>query len=232
MSLLNLLLDKQIIYAVCNTLASYPEDLEPRSFTTKVYTVPHLEGLICGTGVGQFVLEWYCRAIERMVVRDLHNLDEFTPNALREIWQRYQVTSLGRELTSTIYHLGYDRVENQFVGWVYPSVNDFASQELAYGTYFKPQEFETDEFDYKGKLEDFVRIAEIQKAPDRARPKEQQIGIGGHLISYIMMARGSEDDEGEPELTTTVSRFYQFDDCGTDWLRACNKLPPNPGVDP
>src|SRR5438128_1424650 len=98
MSLLNFLLDKQVIYVVCDTLASYSEDLEPRSFTTKVYILPHLEGLICGTGVGQFVAEKRLaalsakgdplEAIDRLVPWESFRADieavVLTPDAIRK----------------------------------------------------------------------------------------------------------------------------------------------------
>jgi hypothetical protein len=226
MSLLNFMLNKEAIYVVSDTLASYPEDMEPRAFTTKVYTVPHLEGLICGTGIGQFVLEWYGRVVERLVVRDMHNLDDFAPESLCEIWERYR-TAVGREMSSTIYHFGYDRIEDKFVGWAYRSGNGFASQSLAYGNYFKPDDVGGAELEIK-ELEDFTRIAEMQKAADRAKPIEGQVGIGGHLISHLMMARKQEREEEEVEIITTISRFHQFDDWGSDWMRACDKLPSPP----
>ena len=59
---------------------------EPMMFSTKAMYVPHLRMIIAGTGVGMFSGDWAMSVNNRMIVRDILNLDYHTPDQLRTCW--------------------------------------------------------------------------------------------------------------------------------------------------
>ena len=62
-----------------DTLAVDGSDRKPMFFTTKFYPVPHLQGLIAGTGSGQFVIDWFVKVNTGIVVDDMVHLDYHAP---------------------------------------------------------------------------------------------------------------------------------------------------------
>ena len=69
------------IIIAMDTLAVCDQSGTPLLFTTKFYPVPHLRGVICGTGIGQFIIDWFVRVNTTMVVDDIPQLDCHTPTA-------------------------------------------------------------------------------------------------------------------------------------------------------
>lgn len=52
--------ESEIILAM-DTLAVCDPIGPPISFTTKFYPIPHLNAVICGTGLGRFVADWFAQ---------------------------------------------------------------------------------------------------------------------------------------------------------------------------
>src|SRR5882672_2560481 len=102
--------EEQVIIAM-DTLAANGDTKAPYFFTSKIYPLPHLGGVMCGTGVGDFAIEWF-GALKRFVAKDIHHLDQYVTPKLREIGARM---GIGEKNTATVYHFGFSRVENRYV---------------------------------------------------------------------------------------------------------------------
>jgi hypothetical protein len=223
MTVLNFMLAEEAVYILSDTIVSDPATMDPITFTSKVYPAPHWEGLICGTGIMQFVTEWYLRAITTIVAQDIVHLDQFTPRTASQLFEKYK-TSAGRKATSTLYHFGFDRIESRFVGFAYRSTNDFASERLPYAIGIKPNPGNPD-LEIKSFPDDFIRLAQLQKQLDDTKPAAERVGVGGHLIAYMLQR---VDTNGlRHEIQTTIRRCYEFPDYSAAYVKACSKLPAN-----
>jgi hypothetical protein len=219
-TILNFVLAEEAVYLVTDTVVSDPVDMSPICFTTKVFPAPHWHGLICGTGIMQFIVEWYCTAVTSILATDMVHLDEFAPDIIRSLYQKYQADP-DREITSTIYHMGLDRSERRFVGFAYRSTADFAGERLEYGIGLKPDP-EDASLAITHFPSDFIAIAEMQKLKDETKPLVKRVGIGGELISYTMQL---VDVGGKPEASMTICKCYEFPDWNAMYLKACARLP-------
>ena len=187
----------EIILAM-DTLAVRGENGTPHLFTTKFYPVPHLRGAICGTGIGQFIIDWFVSVNTNMVVDDIPNLDYHTPAALRDLWAtRYKdfpVTS-----TSTIYHFGFGWATGQPCVYAYRSEKNFESESLPIGQLaVKPEGDVPDPFELPT---DFEKIMTSQREKQRVKPLADRIYIGGE----ILVCRFTEE-------AMTISRAGAFPD--------------------
>jgi hypothetical protein len=219
-TILNFALAQDAVYLVTDTLVSDPVDMGPLFFTAKVFPAPHWQGLICGTGVQQFIVEWYCTAITSILAIDMKHLDEFVPDMIRPMYQQYQFDQ-DREITSTIYHIGLDRSERRFVAFAYRSTNDFVGEPLEYGIHLKPDP-EDASMVFNHFPADFITIAEMQKLEDETKPMVERVGIGGDLISYMMQI---VDVNGQPETQMAIVRCHKFPDTDAMYQSACSRLP-------
>ena len=139
MTLLNYLLTDDAVYVLTDTVISDPDDLAPVGFTTKVYPLPHLQALICGTGHVQPIVEWVAHINLHLLVRDIVQLDQMAPSRLRALFGRYALRQAGeREITTTLYHFGFDNAARRFAGFAYRSVDHFCSEPIEPGFGFKP----------------------------------------------------------------------------------------------
>ena len=225
MTLLNFILAEEAVYLVADTVVSDSMDKSPVSFTTKVYPVPHWDGLICGTGIMNFVVNWYCTAITSVLATDLKHLDQFAPEQLRSLFEKYEEEYEGHELRSTIYHLGFDQQSACFFGFAYRSTDNFVSEPLAYGMRLKPDPEDTSIQQISTFPDDFIPIAELQKKKDELKPVNDRVGIGGRLISYMMQRIDIGD--GKHRVKISISDFYNFQDAQAAYLLASSKLPEN-----
>jgi hypothetical protein len=219
-TILNFVLAEDAVYLVTDTLVSDPVDMGPLFFTAKVFPAPHWQGLICGTGIQQFIVEWYGIAITSILAMDMRHLNDFVPDMIRPMHQKYQIDQ-GREMTSTIYHIGLDRSERRFIGFAYRSTNDFVGESLEYGSRLKPDP-EDASVVISRFPSDFIAIAEMQKLKDEVKPMAERVGIGGDLISYMLQI---VDISGQPETQMTILRCHRFPDSNAMYQSACSRLP-------
>lgn len=139
MTVLNFLLTDEAVYLLIDTLLSDPDDLSPVAFSTKIHPLPHLQALICGTGHAQAIAEWVATVNLTLPVRDAAHLDQFAPMELRKLFARHPKEDIGeREITTTLYHFGFNERAGRFVGFAYRSADDFRSEPLAQGFGLKP----------------------------------------------------------------------------------------------
>jgi hypothetical protein len=211
MSALNFSLQEDMVIIATDTLALSAETNRPSHFQTKFYPVPHLEGIICGTGISQFIAKWALQVQTSMLVKDIPHLDEFTTEQLRKLWKEFHHRG---EFTNTIYHFGYDVSLGKFRGYAYRSEKNFASEELVYGLGTKPP---VPDFVPTGNpVDDFKNLISIQRKEDLSRPQENRIGIGGDIQMVLL----------EPSRITIV-RTYRYEDFEELYKQMCQELPVN-----
>jgi hypothetical protein len=169
-------------------------------------------------------VEWYCTVVSSLLAKDLKQLDEFIPDQLRNIFQRHQA-QCAREVTSTIYHFGFDEGESRFIGFAYRSTNNFRSEQLPEGTGIKPNNIDVKDFVVRNFPDDFINLAKQQKAADEDSALNERVGIGGKLIAYSMHRHEIPSGKTFPVLTCYTC--HQFDDYDSAYSLACAKLPAN-----
>ncbi|NML13255.1 hypothetical protein HHL08_24585 [Sphingobium sp. AR-3-1] len=200
------------VYVLADTLVT-TDQFEPGFFTSKVHPVPHLNGLICGTGNLAFILDWSRHVLGRMLAVDMGHLNDFASDSLRTLYAARPAAER-KAMTSTIYHLGFDDQENQFVGFAYRSTADFESERLEPGIRTKPP--------YIGALpltgfpNDFVEVCRAQRVEQDAIIPAERVFIGGHLTAYMMQVDRMEN--GAVAVVTTITRPFEFEDFETMYL--------------
>ena len=212
MTVLNFAITQVGVFVVMVTLVTC--DGEPAFFTSKATPVPHLNGLICGTGFQRFFHLWSLRVLGGIVAFDISHLDQYATESLREVWEEL---SHGEQQagTSTIYHFGYDRGDDEFVGFAYRSTNNFESEQLPFGTVTKPP--------YHGGLpllgfpDDFVEVCRAQRAEQDQLGTEDRVYIGGQITAFTM-----QRNQGRKGAVwygiETAHEFDDFDDMYVDCL--------------
>jgi hypothetical protein len=222
MTVLDFHMQEDAIYLITDTMVSEAQSMEPILFTTKVFPVPHWEGLICGTGIMQFINSWFHMAVSNILATNVALLDEFTPVQLRELWARGYVENEG-DYSSTVYHLGFDRAENRFVGFAYRSTDDFVSERIEYGTRIKPDLDSIDNFEPANFPEGFIEIAESQKLQDDSKPVSERVGVGGSVIAYRLWRQELQD--GQITVNTLIWKCHEFSDAAEAYQMARANLP-------
>jgi hypothetical protein len=124
-------------------------------------------------------------------------------------------------VTSTIYHFGFDKFEARIVGYAYGSINNFVSEKLPYAVEIKPNP-ENANFEIKSFPDDFIQLAKWQKQLDESKPVTERVGVGGHLIAYMLQRFKRE---GDYEVLLTVKPCYEFPDSRFGYLEDSAKLP-------
>jgi hypothetical protein len=171
--------ERDIIVAM-DTLAVSGDDFLPLLFTTKFYTVPHLGGVICGTGFGSFVCDWFVRVNTGMVVRDIPHLDHHTPSGLRELAAAPKYQELSTAGSSTIYQLGFPANDGPPSVFAYRSERNYVSESIPLGGIaIKPEGEIPDAFQFP---RDFEKMMLSQRAIQSTKPREQRVHIGGDIF--------------------------------------------------
>ena len=219
MTVLNFILQEESVLLVTDTLVSNGKTWEPNLFTTKVFAVPHWDGLICGTGVMSFLTAWYNYVNTTVLATDLRHLNEHVPEALRTLYAN-SPDILHQDYTSTVYHFGFDPYSNNFCGFAYRSTNNFESEVLPFGIGLKPapkgEPIEINQFPA-----DLIHQAIVQKHEDENDDCNQRVGIGGELISYSLQKVNT--DSGY-QIMTQITKCHRFDDADTAYSIAVDNL--------
>jgi hypothetical protein len=211
MSALNFVLQEDMVMVATDTLALSGDTNRPSHFQTKFYPIPHLDGIICGTGVSQFIAQWALQVQTSMLVKNIPHLNEFTTEQLRKLWTELRLNDV---FTSTIYHFGYDADLEKFRGYVYRSEKNFISEELSYGFGTKPP---VPNFKPTGNpVDDFKEVISIQREEDLSHPQENRIGIGGDI--QLALLKPSQ---------ITIVHTHRFEDFEELYKQMCQELPAN-----
>jgi hypothetical protein len=170
--------DEEIILAM-DTRAVADQSGTPLLFTTKFYPVPHLNGVIAGTGSGPFVADWFLQVNTGMMVDDIPHLDFHTPSALRKMWKT-RAPEYPPDFTTTIYHFGLPRSGGVACTYAYRSEKNFTSELLPRGgVAVKPFADVPAPFELP---RDFVKIMESQREHQAKEPLEKRVHIGGGVF--------------------------------------------------
>jgi hypothetical protein len=195
MTAFNFCLNPKGVYIAMDTMGVFPETKRPFMYTSKIFPLPHLGGVMCGTGVMLLVIDWFTFLLTKVLARDVVELDRLTPDALRSLAEQYDLDS---ELTVTIYHFGYCEPEERYRGFAYRSTSNFASDELPYGIGTKPP---LSDVRIQSLPEDFIKMINQQRLEDRNNPVDEQVGIGGDVHFFVMTTE-----------YMALQRCHRFDD--------------------
>lgn len=204
MTALNFAITDDGVFLATDSLVTH--EGEPLRFTTKVLTVPHLDGLICATGSIVLFHRWALEVLSQTSSGQMSFIDHAVPDALMSIW-----TGMSEEErcgTATIYHFGYDADEDRFEGFAYRSSSNFESEYLENNIYIKPPF--AGQFSMTGFPDDFVETCRGQKIEQDKLPADKRVHIGGHVMAYTLQRHKRE---GQPTTTfTTVETAFEFED--------------------
>jgi hypothetical protein len=125
MTALNFVILPQEVFIAADTLGRHPETKEPYKYVSKIFLLPHLGGIMCGTGIYQFALDWFCLINTESKAENMIDLDSHTPAFLRALGLKH---GLGDESCSTIYHFGYCEEQKRFRAYAYRSERRFRSR--------------------------------------------------------------------------------------------------------
>ena len=212
MTALNFVLTPDAVHLVMDTLAMSGDQSGPKGFLSKIYPMPHLDGVVCGTGFQQPITEWCYTVQSSMLVADMVELDQYAPECLPAIFERHRQDTDIPGLTVTLYHFGYSSALERFVGYAYRSENDFASEMFpAEVIAVKPGIPSIPEI--KTVPDDLVAVVELQKEHDDSRPVDERVWIGGD-IHYFWMEKNPESEDGRPihMILHRCHRFPDYDD--------------------
>lgn len=182
MTLLDWQLTQDSVLVWSDTLCLSSDTLLPRSFVTKVFPVPHIRGVIAGTGHASIITQFYLRVADSATVLDVAKLAQFAPHILRDIWSNEEHMRPTRA-TSTIYTFGFSTFDECFIGIAYRSGDNFEPEMLQYGFYAKPP---LSDIEPPQNIDDLMRIALNQQSKDRFEPRDNRVGIGGELWQYAL----------------------------------------------
>ncbi|NTW53814.1 MAG: hypothetical protein HGB15_03415 [Chlorobaculum sp.] len=199
---------EQVIIAT-DTLAMTGDTRTPYFFTTKFYPLPHLNGVMFATGIGDLATKWFV-SLERFLARDIHHLDQYVTSSLQKLGHEFM---LSENRTTTVYHVEFSEMESQYVGFAYRSTNSFKSERLAYGLRTKPG---IPKADIKSYPDDFILLMEQQRAEDNRLPFGERAFIGGEIQMLIMQEKNM--------IIRTVHRFSDYE---TLYNQMCDELPAN-----
>ncbi len=201
--------EPQVVFIAMDTLAM-TQAKKPFIYMVKFYPLPHLQGVVCGTGSGQFVLDWFVKINSGMLVQDIPHLNEFTPEQLRVLAEKHNISN---DSTVTVYQFGYSENEKCFKGYAYRSPNNFESELLPYnGIGIKPGV----PFESTSPIripDDFIKIMEDQRVFEESRPVEERIFIGGDIQFVHMTPAGM-----------IISRCHRFSDYESIYEKMCEGL--------
>jgi hypothetical protein len=181
--------DETQVLTATDTLATSPDDKgRPLMFTTKAFIIPHLQLIMCGTGVGGFLGKWFIEVNDRMVVRDIDNLDYHTPKALGYLWQKFRDEYFIPDyLTTTVYHFGFSEMDGKIHNYVYRSVNNFISENILYGIGVKPICHPPENAGFPMIIKSLM---DEQRALQQSLPKNERVYIGGKIQVHHLTKAG------------------------------------------
>ena len=206
MTALNFLLEEKRVCVAMDTMMLNAETRTPLKYVSKIFMLPHLNGVICGTGFVNFIFNWYLFVQSSIIAEDIEHLDLYASEALNRLAQDFSF-----DFSVTIYHFGWSAEKKKFIGLAYRSKNNFVSEALQYGLGIKPKV----SFDSFNELpRDFIEIIKNQKKQDEALPSEERIGIGGDIHFLVMTEEGY-----------TFSKCHRFDDYFESYNQMLNNLP-------
>jgi hypothetical protein len=144
---------------------------------------------MAGTGAGGFLGKWFTQVNDRMIVRDVDNLDFHAPRVLAQIWQNHKnEISWPEDASTTVYHFGFSEEDGLIHSYVYRSKNSFQSERLGQsGIGVKPECQVPEGYQLPA---DIKTMMLDQRAIQAMQPKEQKVYIGGEIVIHHLSRDG------------------------------------------
>lgn len=206
MTAINYIYDKSQV-VVCMDTLSLDLDRKPYRYMSKMFPIPHLRSVICGTGNADLLLNWV-NLVQKYIIAaaDISYLSKITSQKLIELNQEYSI-----DLTSTIYQFGYSEIDNEFKGYVYRSKSNFLQEELMFSCFAKKPdvEFNFHEEIKEGLDKALINLVTKQKDVDDKKVGNR-IGVGGEIQRIIMTKDRYQFD--------IIHRFLDYWDCFDEML--------------
>jgi len=195
-----------------DTLVVSAADKTPLCYQTKFSILPHLNLIIAGTGLSSLIANWFHFVNNNMVVRDIDHLNIFATGSLLYIEAELQDTDL---TTTTLYHFGYSKTNNRYVGYAYRSAKHWESDQLPDALGIKPEVHvpPTDNIQFPQFL---IDIVSEQRRQDLLLPQPERLGIGGE-IQFAVMENG----------VVNVSTVHRFESYESDYKEMAKKVGEN-----
>jgi hypothetical protein len=199
------------VILITDTLATDP-DGTAKYFVNKVFSYPTMDMVMAATGIYQLALKWNEYLLERLIVKDIDNLNDFASTELQHLWSSLREEHhFDDRVTCTIYHFGWSEKDKQYIRYIYRSADNFASEKhLEGGIGIKPHP--TSREDMKN-LTPFELVKKIKSEQDEL-PHSKKLYIGGNLVVTIL----SRDTGIQSKL------IHRFDDYEKHWLEMNAKL--------
>ena len=173
MTAFNYILNQDYVLIFMDTL-SLKVNREPFKYVSKIFPLPHLRGVLCGTGLIQTIMDWHVYVQGQIIGNTMDIPNKVAPSQLKSIHYKYNNVNTD----ATIYHFGFNQDEKRMKGFAFRSTNSFMLEELNDGIGIKPHDNEiigylTDNLEsYGSSLENL--IIEIMKLQKKADDKEIQ----------------------------------------------------------
>ena len=136
---LNALVRSDLITVVTDTLAVDINARTPTKFSSKVLFLPHLQGVICGTGSLNLLVDWFRIVEQQIVARDLPHAGRYAPELLRQLASdlvsTHEMPDAG---IGTVYHFGVCSRTNSCRAFGFDSERAFEPREYADCLIFRP----------------------------------------------------------------------------------------------
>lgn len=162
-------------------------DKKPLKYSSKIFPLPHLRGVLCGTGSFNTIMDWFVYIQEQIVGNIIDIPNRIAPSRLKEIHSRYDLNGTN---ATTIYHFGFNPREedSRIRGFAFRSINNFSMEELRYGIGIKPHNddilkyFDAELNSSGGNSVDLmINLIKKQKDNDDKEHPTNRLGIGGSI---------------------------------------------------
>ncbi len=162
---------------------------QPHKYLTKILLLPHVRGVICGTGSADLLLKWYLAIQCEILVPDLAWLAAHTPRRLAELAEQI---ALPGEMETTIYHFGWDHRANRMVGQSFAAsegfqLRDAHRESLVIKPGYALAVQGAGELVFQDGVAGFAEIMRRQREAEERLSTEERTGIGGE-VHFIEIA--------------------------------------------
>ncbi|MET3510810.1 hypothetical protein [Plantibacter flavus] len=194
----------ELVVVVMDTLAT--DQGRPYSFMSKVTCFQHADMLVAGTGLAAVLSGWVNYLSTQCVFRDIDGAAAGATEELRRLQKQTVGTMTGPNLTTTIYHFGFERDSDAAVRYVFRSTSGFVPERVETpGFGAKPHIDGAPAYGPADDIDDYIALAE------RMRREQDALGaagiaIGGELIMTLLAKSGMRS-----------LRIHAFDDFESDW---------------
>jgi len=200
-----------MVYLAMDSL-SVDEDKRPLKYISKIFLLPHLQCIICGTGMLDLVINWVDFVQKSMVFKNVLDLNRHVQDHLKNVSDELNIPI---NKSSTIYHFGIDKINNEMVGFAYRSKNSYESEKLIYSLGIKPNYEDVaqqamDIIVEKGIILGIVSIITQLKKIDENLELEQQVGIGGEIHLVTLDKNGKYYVETIHQFSDYEQRFSEM----------------------